>query len=341
MKAIRIHKHGKSDVLTVDDLGIPKPQAREVLIKIKSAALNHLDLFVRNGIPGISLPLIMGSDAAGEVVETGENVSWFRKGDQVINVPFRVNPDDPLIKSNNENLSKNYKIPGEHINGVQAEYICIPDIYALHKPSNISWQEAAAFPLVSLTAYHMLCRKVTINKGDWILVYGASSGVGSAAIQIAKSLGANVITTVSSKEKAKMAKSIGADHVINYEKQGVGKTAKDISNGGVDVVIEHTGEVTWKDSLRSLKIGGKIVTCGATTGPNAALDLRALFIKQQQIIGSTMGTFKDMIEVIGLVNAGKLKPVVGKTFHYKEVNLAHEWLESGKQFGKVVLEFDK
>jgi len=340
MKAIRIHKHGKSDVLTIDDLPVPKPQAGEVLIKVKTAALNHLDLFVRNGIPGVPLPLILGSDAAGVVVETGDNVTWLKKGDEVVQVPFRIKPDDPLLKSNNENLSENYLIPGEHVNGVQAEYICIPDIYAFHKPFNISWQEAAAFPLVSLTAYHMLCSKITINKGDWILVYGASSGVGSAAVQIAKAIGANVITTVSSTEKAKKAKEIGADHIINYEKQSIGKTAKEISGGGVDVVIDHTGADTWKESLRSLKMGGKIVTCGATTGPNVMIDLRVLFRKQQQIIGSSMGSLKDMIEVIGLVNAGKLKPICGKAFHFKEVSLAHEWLASGKNFGKVVLDFD-
>jgi NADPH:quinone reductase-like Zn-dependent oxidoreductase len=340
MKAVRIHKHGTSDVLRVDDIAIPKPQTGEVLIKIKAAALNHLDIFVRKGIPGVALPLIMGSDAAGEVVETGENVTWLKKGDEVIHVPFRINPDDPLLKTNNENLSKDYKIPGEHVNGVQAEYVCIPDIYALHKPMNTSWAEAAAFPLVALTAYHMLCRKVTINKGDWILVYGASSGVGSAAIQIAKSLGANVITTVSSPAKAKLAKSLGADRVLNYEKQSVGKAAKEISGGGVDFVFEHTGELTWKESLRSLKTGGKIITCGATTGYNAMIDLRILFNRQQQIIGSTMGTFKDMIEVIGLVNSGKVKPVIGKTFHFKDVNLAHDYLESGQNLGKVVLNFD-
>lgn len=340
MKAIRIHKHGKSDVLTYDDLDVPKPRTGEILIKIKAVALNHLDLFVRQGIPGISLPLIMGSDAAGEVIMTGENVSWFKKGDAVIHVPFRVDADDPLIKTNNENLSKTYKIVGEHVDGVQAEYICIPEIYALHKPQNLSWTEAAAFPLVALTSYHMLYRKVKINRDDWVLVYGVSSGVGSMAVQMVKEQGAKVITTVGSEEKKKKAKSLGADFIINYTQETVGKTAREISGDGVDVVFEHTGKQTWKDSLRCLKTGGKIVTCGATTGAQVNLDLRPLFAKQQQIIGSTMGTFKDMIEVSDIISMGKLKPVIDRIFDFSEIRQAHERLESGKQFGKVVLKLD-
>lgn len=340
MKAIRIHKHGKSDVLTYDNLDIPVPQAGEILIKVKAVALNHLDLFVRNGIPGITLPVIMGSDASGEVVKTGENVSWFKKGDAVIHVPFRVNADDPLIKTNNENLSKSYKIVGEHLNGVQAEYICVPEIYALHKPQNLNWAEAAAFPLVALTAYHMLYRKVNINSEDWILVYGASSGVGSMAVQMAKERGAKVITTAGSQEKEKKARALGADFIINYSKEPVGKTAKEISGGGVDIVFEHTGKQTWKDSLRCLKTGGKIVICGATTGANVNIDLRALFARQQQIIGSTMGTFKDMIEVADMISMGKIKPVIDKVFDFSRIRQAHERLESGKQFGKVVLKLE-
>lgn len=340
MRAIRIHKHGDSEVLSIDEIDIPKPSANEILVKIKTAALNHLDLFVRNGIPGVPLPIIMGSDAAGEIVEIGKTVTSFKKGDAVINVPFRINPDDPLIKSNNENLSKNYQIPGEHVDGVQAEYVIMPEEFALPKPANLNWPEAASLPLVSLTAYHMLCRKVKVKKGDWVLVYGASSGVGSVAIQIAKALGAKVITTAGSEEKVSLAKDLGADYVINYKNEPIGKTAREISNGGVDIVFEHTGEQTWKDSLKCLKIGGKIVTCGATTGYNVHIDLRALFIKQQQIIGSTMGTLKDMVEVTKLVNNGKLKPIVGKVFNFKEVRAAHEWLEEGQQFGKVVLQFE-
>ncbi len=338
MKAIRIHGHGGSEVLKVDKLEIPKPGSTEILVKIKYAALNHLDIFVREGFPGIPLPLIMGSDAAGVVVETGTDVKKFKTGDDVINIPFRVPMDDPLIKKNSENLSKNYSLPGEHSDGMQVEYVTILQDFVMAKPQNINWQEAASFSLASLTAYHMLVRKVNLQAGQWVLIYGASSGVGSAAIQIAKSFGAQVITTVGSKEKAQMAKKLGADYVINYTEKKIGKTAKEIS-GGIDIVFEHTGEQTWNDSLRCLKTGGKIVTCGATTGPFVKIDLRSLFIKQQQIIGSTMGTLQDMKEVHQLVENGKLKPVIDKVFDFEDTRSAHEWLESGKQFGKVLLRF--
>lgn len=338
MKAIRIHRHGGNGVLKIDILEKPKPDHRDILVKIKYAALNHLDIFVREGFPAIPLPLILGSDAAGEVIEVGADVKNIKQGDEVINIPFRIPSGDPLIKENNENLSLNYSIPGEHSDGMQAEYVTIPQEFIMAKPQNISWQEAASFPLASLTAYHMLVRKVNLQKGQWVLIYGASGGVGSAAIQIAKAIGAYVITTVGSDEKAEMAKKQGADYVINYKENAIGKTAKEIS-GGIDIVFEHSGEQTWKDSLRCLNIGGKIVTCGATTGPFVNIDLRALFIKQQQIIGSTMGTLQDMKNVLKLVEQEKLKPVVGKIFDFEDVRSAHKWLESGKQFGKIVLKF--
>jgi NADPH:quinone reductase-like Zn-dependent oxidoreductase len=338
MQAVRIHQHGESDVLKIDTLDIPKLGKGEVLVKIKYAALNHLDIFVRKGFPGIPLPLILGSDAAGEVVEVGADVKKCKSGDEVINIPFRIPIDDPLIKKNNENLSANYAIPGEHSDGMQAQYVTIPQDFIMHKPKNITWQEAASFSLASLTAYHMLIRKVNLQKGQWVLIYGASSGVGSAAIQIAKAIGANVITTVGSEEKAQMAKNLGADHIINYKEEQIGRTAKKVS-GGIDIVFEHTGKQTWNDSLRCLKIGGKIVTCGATTGPFVTIDLRSIFIKQQQIIGSTMGTFQDMKEVLKMVSEEKIKPVIGKVFNFNESHSAHNWLEEGKHFGKVLLKF--
>jgi len=209
----------------------------------------------------------------------------------------------------------------------------------MQKPLNIDFAEAAAFPLASLTAYHMLRLKLNLEKGQWVLIYGASSGVGSAAIQIAKAVGAKVITTAGSDDKVEMAMALGADYVINYKQDPIGKTAKDMSDGGVDVVFEHTGEKTWQESLRALKTGGKLVTCGATTGYGVNIDLRALFIKQQHIIGSTMGTREDMFAVTELVKNGKLKPVISKKFAFDEIKVAHQWLESGNQFGKVVIFF--
>ncbi|MCB0284658.1 MAG: zinc-binding dehydrogenase, partial [Calditrichaeota bacterium] len=301
MKAVRIHLHGGPHVLSIDEMDQPELKKGDIKIKVKAAALNHLDIFVREGIPGISLPLVMGSDAAGEIVECANDVTAFSPGDHIVIMPFNINTDDPLFKENKENLSRNYQIRGEHCDGVQAEYVVVSQDFVMKKAECINWQEAAAFPLVALTAYHMLVTKVALKAGQWILIHGASSGVGSAAIQIAKTLGANVIASTSSPEKVDLAQKLGADHVINYKEVSTGKTARDVSDGGVDVVFEHTGEQTWKESLRALRIGGKIVTCGATSGYNIQLDLRALFSKQQQFIGSTMGTRSDMLAVNKLV----------------------------------------
>jgi NADPH:quinone reductase-like Zn-dependent oxidoreductase len=221
-----------------------------------------------------------------------------------------------------------------------AEYMAVKARYVFPKPTNLNWEETAAFPLAALTAFHMLIDKAALTSGQWVLVYGASSGVGSAAIQIAKTMNAKVITTVGSKEKFVLAQQLGADHIINYREQPIGKTVREITKGqGVDIVFEHTGQKTWNDSLRALKYGGKIVTCGATTGPLVKIDLRPLFIKHQQIIGSTMGTLQNMSAVLELINNEKLKPVVDKIYPIEEIKLAHQRLETGDQFGKIVMRF--
>jgi len=343
MKAIRIHEHGTAGVLQVDDLEMPRPAKDEVLIQVKAAALNHLDLWVRRGIPGVSLPMIMGSDCAGVITDVGESARQFgfNQGDHVIHIPIRSCGVCPACLSGNENLCLHFNIPGEHAPGVQSEFLAIPARYLVRKPEDLSWAEAAALPLAGMTAYHMLMQKTAISSDNWVLVWGASSGVGSAAIQIAKAAGARVITTAGSAEKAEWAKKSGADHVILYKETSVGRMVREITGGrGVDVVIEHSGEMTWNESLRSLNKGGKIITCGATTGAVVRIDLRAVFIKQQQIIGSTMGTPKDMQSLLELVRQGKFRPVVSKLFSYQDVRPAHEYLEQGNQIGKVVLLFD-
>lgn len=344
MKAIRIHEHGNEKVLRTDEIAKPRPGPDEVLVRIKRAALNHLDLWVRRGIPGIHLPLIMGSDAAGVIEAMGsvvENTDELKAGDEVLLAPIRSCGKCAYCISGQENLCSAFQIPGESTNGVQAEYVTLPAKYVFPKPQNLNWDEAAALPLAAMTANHMIIRKAGLQAGQWILIYGASSGVGSAAIQIAKGLGAKVITTVGSVEKEKLAKDLGADFIINYQLDSVGKVARALTDGrGVDVVLEHTGEKTWNDSLRALKKGGKLVTCGATTGPYVKIDLRALFIKHQQLIGSTMGTLQDMREIIELARQGKLKPLISKRFPYDEIQEAHQWLEQGKQFGKVVVDFE-
>lgn len=343
MKVIRIHEHGGREVLRLDTLPEPTPNDDEVIIRMKTAALNHLDIWARKGLPGISLPMIMGSDGAGVISQLGKVVERdydLKLNDEVVIAPIRSCGRCAMCQNGQENLCPDFNIPGEGCDGLQAEYVAVPARFIFKKPRNLSWEEAAAFPLASMTAYHMLVRKVTLKPGDWVLIYGASSGVGSAAIQMAKSFGAKVITTVGSEEKADLARWLDADHIIDYTKQPIGKTVRELTNGlGVDVVFEHTGAQTWPDSLRALKVGGKIVTCGATTGAIVKIDLRALFIRHQQIIGSTMGTLHDLKEILQLIEEGKYVPVVDKVFPYQEIQEAHRRLEEGKQFGKVVLSF--
>ena len=339
MKAIRIHRHGDPEVLQIDELPLPSPSENEVLIRIKSAALNHLDLWVRRGVPGVQLPLIMGSDGAGVIEDLGaltaENVK-FKKGDNVFLVPFRSS----LPFGAQEQLSPSYKILGEHLNGTQAEYVVAPVDFIMSKPDSLTWPETAAFPLAFLTAYQMLTKKVQLHKDQTILIWGASSGIGSAAIQIASLFKTRIIATAGTDEKADLARQLGADKVIMYRTENVVQMVKKYTDGqGVDVIFEHVGEKSWYDSLRSLKMGGKIVTCGATTGAQVRLDLRHLFIKHQQIIGSTMGNRKDLREVSELINQKKLKPVLAKSFPYQNIRAAHQYLEEGRQFGKVIIQF--
>ncbi|MBD3226474.1 MAG: zinc-binding dehydrogenase [Caldithrix sp.] len=343
MKAIRIHEHGNREKLTIDELSIPAIQAEEVLIRVKAAALNHLDIWVRKGIPGISLPLIMGSDAAGVVEKVGSSVQalgkW-KQGDEVIIAPIRSCGQCEYCLAGQENLCDAFKLPGEQTDGMQAEYVSVPQRFVFQKPENLDWSQAAAFPLVAMTAYHMLVRKITLKPNQWILVYGATSGVGSIAIQIAKDFGSRVITTVSDTDKAQIASKLGADFIINYKQEPIGKTVKKITGGrGVDIVFEHTGSQTWPDTLRSLRKSGKIVTCGATTGPHVRIDLRAIFIKHQQLIGSTMGTLADLSDILQWIALEKLRPLVDRSFDVKEVQAAHRYLEEGRHKGKVILNF--
>lgn len=343
MQAIRIHSNGSRKQLKIDSIPIPEIQPDEVLIKVKSAALNHLDIWVRKGIPGVPLPLIMGSDAAGIVTEIGALASRdysFKEGDAVLTIPIRSCGQCAFCLQGQDNLCADFHIPGESVQGTQAEYVAVPAKYLLPKPDQLNWDDAAALPLAAMTAHHMLFPKAGLKFGAWILIYGASSGIGSMAVQMAKAAGAKVITTVGSEDKAQLAVDLGADYVINYNQQTISDTVKKITGGsGVDVVFEHTGLKTWNESLRAMRKGAKLVTCGATTGPIVKIDIRALFIKHQQLIGSTMGTRNDMIEVLKLVQAGKLKPVVDKVFPFTEIKNAHQHLEDGRQFGKVVLTF--
>lgn len=341
MKAIRIHQHGGVNELLVDDIPVPSITPRQVLVEVKSNALNRLDLFVRNGMPGVRLPfpLILGSDASGVVREVGVEVKDLKPGDPVIVVPGSGCGQCVECLSGRENYCASYSIGGEHQGGVQAEYLALDRNRLLSMPANISFDEGAAIPLVYQTAWEMLVNKAGIQPGQTVLVWGASSGVGSAAIQIVHFFGARVIATAGGPEKATKAKEIlGADFVIDYQTQDVVKEVRSITrNRGVDVVADHVGAATWERSLRSLARGGKLVFCGATSGPTVSFDLRFVFFKQQSIIGSTMGSRADLLRVLELVSQGRLRAVVDRVFGAEQVREAHEYLENGRQFGKVIV----
>lgn len=340
MRAVRIHKHGGPEVLQIDNLPVPQPAAGEALVRIRTAALNHLDLWLRNGLRGLSLPLIMGSDAAGviEAIGGGAKETGFKTGDAVILVPYRSCRACRECLSGNENLCPDYQIAGEQIQGYQADYVVVPCHNLLHRPENTSWEAAAAFPLAYMTAWHMLHRKAVIQPGQNVLIWGASSGVGSAAIQIAKAAGAKVISTAGTDEKSEFGLKLGADHVLNYRSEDVGRRTLELTGGkGVDIVFEHVGLASWTHSLKALSSGGKIITCGATTGPAVRIDLRHLFIKRQQILGSTMGDRHDLVSLIALITSKKIKPVYSHVFPLEEVGKAHQVLENGENLGKVVL----
>ena len=343
MKAIRIHQHGGPEVMQIDNVSQPEPLEHEALIRVHTAALNHLDLWARRGLPGLTLPLIPGSDAAGTIVNFGSSAkkqNRFKIGDEVLMVPFRSCAKCAHCLSGEEQLCPDYHIAGENMSGTMAEFITVPLFFLIHKPINLDWVKAAAFPLAFLTAWHMLSSKVRIKSGDIVFIWGASSGIGHAAIQIARHFDATVITTAGDDRKTEFARQCGAHHVLNYHKDDIAQQVKEITSGhGADIIFEHVGQQSWNLSLKILARGGRIVTCGATTGAVVRIDLRHLFIKHQQIIGSTMGNHRDMRELTKMIAEGLLKPHVDKTFSYTDIVAAHRYMEEGRHLGKVVISF--
>lgn len=337
MKAIRIHAHGGIEQLRIEELPAPSPGPGQVLVQIRSAALNMLDLWVRRGIPGVPLPLIMGSDAAGVVTGLGAGASQFQVGDAVLVLPGYGCGQCGECQNGREHYCPRYGILGEHRQGVMAEQVALGEQHLIRKPANIGFDEGAAIPLVYLTAWEMVVNKGAIQPWHTVLVWGASSGVGSAAVQIAKAYGARVITTAGT-AKLERAKTLGADHVLDHYTQDIAKEVKALTGGrGCDLIIEHTGAKTWTPSMRSLGKGGRLVLCGATTGYDVSVDLRFLFARQQTIMGSTMGSRGDMAHILKLVEMGRLRGVVDRVFPLDQIAAAHEHLESGQHFGKVIL----
>ena len=340
MKAIVFHQHGTPDVVKYEDAPEPSARPNEVLIRVKACALNHLDLWVRRGIPGVPNPLphIPGSDVSGEVAQIGADVTTVRVGQKVVLAPGVTCGKCTACISGQDNHCRQFTNLGYLIDGGCAEFVRAPEVNCLPYPENLSFEEAASIPLVFQTAWHMLVARAELQPGEDVLVLGAGSGVGSAAIQIATFFGARVLATASSDEKLQKAKQLGANHVINHKTQKIRDEVRRITNKrGVDVVFEHVGTATWDDSLASLAPGGRLVTCGATTGYDAKLDLRFLFSRQLSLLGSYMGTKCELHTVMKLVAAGRLRAIVDRVFPLAEAAAAHAYLESSLQFGKVVL----
>lgn len=338
MKAVRIHAFGGPEVLRYEDIPDPKPRKDQVLIRVRACALNHLDLWVRKGLPGVPLPHILGSDIAGEIVEVGEYVTGFKTGQRVLLAPMHFCNRCAKCVAGLQNQCLEFSVLGNRVDGGNCELMAVPAVNVIPIPDSLDFVHAASVPLVFLTAWHMLTGRAAIRPGQTVLVLGASSGVGIAAIQIAKLFQATVITTAGNEEKLAKARALGADHGINHYQQKISEEVRRITNKqGVDIVIEHVGPATWDESVKSLKPAGTLVTCGATTGPNVGIDLRFVYSRQLSLLGSYMGTMGELYEVLGHVFAGRLKPVVDRTFPLQEIRAAHEHMEHSQMFGKIVL----
>jgi NADPH:quinone reductase-like Zn-dependent oxidoreductase len=340
VKAILFRQHGGPEVLQYVDVPDPEPGSHEVLVRVRACALNHLDLWVRRGLPSVAVPLprIPGSDVAGEVAKVGSEVTTIRVSQKVVLAPLVSCGKCPACVAGLDNQCRLATNLGYMIDGGCAEFVRAPLVNCLPYPENLSFEEAAAVPLVFQTAWHMLRERARLQPGEDVLVLGAGSGVGSAAIQIAKFFSARVIATAGSDAKLEKARQLGADFVINHKTQKIREEVRRITNKrGVDIVFEHVGTATWDDSLASLALAGRLVTCGNTTGYDAKIDLRFLFSRQLSLLGSYMGVKSELHTIIKLVATGKFKPVIDRVFPLQEAAAAHVYLESGQQFGKVVL----
>lgn len=338
MKAVRFHEFGGPEVLRYEEAPDPALRKDQVLVRVRACALNHLDVWIRKGLPGVRLPHINGSDVAGEVAEVGEYVTAVKAGQRVLLAPMTFCNHCDRCTSGQQSFCRAFSVLGYGSDGGNAELIAVPEVNVVPIPNSLGFNEAACVPLVFLTAWHMLVTRAGVRPGDWVLVLAGGSGVGSAAIQIAKLWGANVIATAGSEEKLTRSRELGADHVINHYKQRISDEVRRITaKQGADIVFEHVGQATWEESMKSLRPGGAIVTCGATSGPEAKFDIRFLFSRQYSFLGSYMGSMGDLHSVLKHVFSGRLRPVLDTTFPLAEARAAHERLERSEQFGKIVL----
>ena len=340
MRAVVFHSHGRVDRLEYTYVEIPHLGPKDVLVKVKACALNHLDLWTLMGMPGLKLPLphTLGCDISGEVVKVGHKVRGIPLNRPVIVSPGIRCGKCEYCKTGWDSLCPDYQIMGFQVNGGYAEFVRVPQENIIPVSARWSFEEWAAVPLVFVTAWHMLVTRAGLKKREKVLIHAAGSGVGSAAIQIAKLLGAHVITTVGSQEKARLAKALGADEIIHYKEKDFFSEVKKITHGrGVDVVLEHIGPETFAKSLASLSKKGRLVTCGVTSGPMVNLDLRFLFVRQLSIAGCYMGGISELKRVVRRVERKKLKPVVDKVFPLREARNALERMQSRANFGKIIL----
>lgn len=340
MKAVRFYEHGGTDRLRYEDVPDPIAGPGEIVVRVKACALNYLDLWERKGLPGVKFPLphISGSDVAGIIESVGPGVTHVKPGEKTLVNPGLSCMHCEQCYQGNDNHCRSYSVLGYFSDGGYAGLVKVPSVNALPFPDPLSFPDASAIPLVFMTAWHMLVTRCGIRMGEDVLILGAGSGVGSAAIQIAKLFHARVITTAGSDEKLEKARALGADHVINHSRQGIRDEVRRITEKrGADIVFEHVGAATWEESVNSLARHGRLVTCGATTGFDVRLDLRHIFAKELTVMGSYMGSKHELIHLLKFVKAGLLRPVVSDVFPLQEAARAQEKLEKREHFGKVVM----
>ncbi len=340
MKAVLIRKHGGPEVLEIADLPMPEPGPGQVLIRVKAAGMNHLDTWVRRGMPGMKLPLprVLGSDASGLIHAVGPGVSSVKAGSRIFVAPGLCCGRCAHCLAGWDPLCAGYGVIGETCDGTQAEYALLPEGNTLPLPDSLSFEQGAAFPLVFLTAWHMLVARAGVRMGETVLVQAGAGGVGSAAIQIAKIHGARVLTTVGSQEKGEKARALGADEVILYRDADLRREVRRLTEGrGVDVIIENVGEIVWDASIKSLATGGRLVTCGATSGYEGMTDIRYVFSKGLSILGSTMGGRAELLTIARLIGEGRLKPVIDRVLPLDRVAEGHRAMADRTPFGKIIL----
>jgi NADPH:quinone reductase-like Zn-dependent oxidoreductase len=340
MKAVYFNEHGGPEKLIYGDLPEPQIGNSEVLVRVRAAAMNHLDLWMRRGLPGreVPMPHVTGCEGAGDVIRVGSGVEHLKEGDAVVVTPGWSCNRCEYCLSNQESLCLQYGMLGVKRHGCFAEFVACPAQTLYPLPANLSYEEAASIPLVFLTAWHMLVFRAKIKPGEDVLVQAAGSGVGIAAIQIAKLYGARIFATASTDVKLQKAKELGADILINYKEKNFADEIRSITGKrGVDIIFEHTGAEQWAKNMASLARGGRLITCGATSGPDVQIDLRHVYSRQLSIIGSYMGGKKDLLDVFRFVSQGKLKPVIDSVFPLSELKKAEQKMEDRNVFGKIVI----